>query len=607
MIRFKRGDRHNLVYRPMFRIPKKIPATRKRNTKKLVLIFIIAVFFIFLFFNPKVKLYFYLYRHKTFCLKNQFDKAKALHQRIFVLYPSDPLIYEAYGFFYISKGDLDKAEYYYKEALNKGITSNRIFNHLSFGSRFFNMGLMREALIEYRQSLKLSPLSPKGHYEIALTYHALGNIQNAIIEYKKALSIDPFNEKYQHQMEKAMREKIKGKRTYFYDRNKKTLAQYQFSDNTSVYLLGYKTAHILGFKNDKFGEAGLENSLKKYLPGCEITLTIDQDLQVIADEVLGKGRKGSIVILNSKTGEILALVNHPNFNPNRMDKDCQQIIKNKYNPLLNRALEGLYEPGSICKLITVAACLDSKKDYKSVFPVKCDGTKIYNNTTFYDWQRHGNVTNINQALDLSCNIAFSRLGLFLGPEMLLSYTKKFGFLSQLDIELPVSSGRLPDSLPTEFDIADFSSGMGESYKITPLLACMLAATIANDGILMKPFFVKEIKTITGRTVKIQKPQIYKEVIFPETAKKIQKMMLETVEEGIGKLAKTEGISIAGKTGTSGNSKKRMLNAWFICFAPYDDPQYAVAIVVEGGTGMHVAAPIIHKLFSRIMELKNPQK
>ncbi|MCK5218266.1 hypothetical protein KAR10_02015, partial [bacterium] len=399
--------------------------------------------------------------------------------------------------------------------------------------------------------------------------------------------------------------------SYVYDCQGKSLARFTVRQNAGrrYYSLAQYAAHLIGYVSEEHGSSGLERALASYLPGNTVTLTIDSEWQRAADRAMG-WRKGSLVALNPRTGEILALVNHPSFNPNRIDKDWKKIVRNKNHPLKNRALEGLCKPGSIFKIITAAAALETELDMARIFPITCVGAVRYSGKTFWCWRRHGRIDSLQVALDTSCNLAMAAVGAALGPDRLYEYSNKFGFgapitfafqSEEVELSYPTATTSAPMVSDQRFDLAERSCGLGENILISPLHAAMLAATIANQGRMLTPFFIKEIKNIRGEILGQGVPKVMLTPIRPETADKIKAFMIDTVRHGIGRKAQVKGISVAGKTGTTGGSKHG-LNGWFICFAPAENPEVAVAVYAEKeGTGMDMAAPIARLFLQAVLK------
>ncbi|MGH7739395.1 MAG: penicillin-binding transpeptidase domain-containing protein, partial [bacterium] len=230
------------------------------------------------------------------------------------------------------------------------------------------------------------------------------------------------------------------------------------------------------------------------------------------------------------------------------------------------------------------------------------GYEYIDGKVFYDWKKHGTIHSLQEAFDASCNISYAKLGLALGEDKVLEFNNRFGFNSlPKTLSLPVSMSYSPKLGLSRYELADTATGLGADFRITPLNAALIAAAIANDGVMMSPYLVEKLTTINGTVLKENKPVVYKKSISRQTAGFITSMMLNEVERGIGAKARVPGLEVAGKTGTSG-SRNPNFNAWFICFAPVENPKIAIAVLAEqGGEGKDVAAPIAKKALKGIMQ------
>lgn len=569
------------------------------QTILIILIFIGFLYGIKTLFGKKSKIYNYVKNAKNLCLQGNFDLAMEEYKKAIKINPEEPIIYDGIGFLNVIKGEIEAAKENYNIARIKGLKYNKIFDHKKFGFDYISKGKYNLSLIEFEHYNQLKPNDLQGLIGLGLSLHALGEINKAIEIYQKSQKLNPKNPEIQRLLEKAKSSKDNDTITYIYDRNLQPLLKKSISRNTMLYPGGPYTDKIIGYNNEKYKKLGLEYNLKDFIPGNEIILTIDLNLQKIASAKL-EG-VGSVVIIKPQTGEILAAVSHPRFDPNNIEKNWIKYKTNKNDVFLNRAFESLYEPGSICKIITTAAFLESNINIKNIFPVKCNGVTMIENKGFWCWHKHGIIKTLDEAIDQSCNIAFAKLGLELGNDKIYEYANKFGFNFPIQLQLPVSTSTLPLEVEDKFDIAERSNGLGKNFRITPLNAALIAAVVANNGVLMKPYIVKEIKNIRGETIYQENPTVLKNSISKETAEKLTKLMIDAVEHGLGKKAKIEGIKIAGKTGTSKTTKKG-LDGWFICFAPSDNPQIAMAIICEqAGMGMDVAAPIAQKILLEILK------
>ncbi|QXM06398.1 peptidoglycan D,D-transpeptidase FtsI family protein [Crassaminicella indica] len=394
------------------------------------------------------------------------------------------------------------------------------------------------------------------------------------------------------------------------DRNGKTLAYSEKKENNQIrkYPYGRVYSHIIGYSFKEYGKAGLESSYNNELlnikenPIQEITekiigtnekgnnliLTIDHELQSYAERKL-RGKKGAIVLMNPKTGEIYAMVSKPDFDPSIIKNQWNEIIEDKNSPLLNRATMGLYTPGSIFKTITATAALENKNVEKTF---DCKGSINIDGYILKDYKgiAHGRL-DMKRALEVSCNVFFSQAGLQLGEEKLRNVAEKYMFNKYIPFDLKVKKSRFPKGSMTRPELGASAIGQGK-ILVTPLNMAMVAGAIANDGEMMKPILVKEVIDPKGRTVKINYPQVLSRTSSKAVAQDLKTMMISVVEEGSGKNARIKNIKVAGKTGTAQNETKKG-HGWFIGFAPANDPKVAIAVVLEniGITGGKSAAPI----------------
>ena len=351
----------------------------------------------------------------------------------------------------------------------------------------------------------------------------------------------------------------------------------------------------------------------KIRSGDDVRTTLDPQAQQLALRAL-QGRKGAVVALEPETGRVRVMASVPTFDPNLIPKDFNALNRDPDSPLLNRVTQGQYPPGSTMKVVTAAAALDSGKfNPDSVLdgasPKTIGGAPLSN----FGGQSFGTVT-LTAALTNSVNTVWAQVGEQLGRETMLDYMKKFGFYEDLPLDYPPSemfaSGVFVDGDLVEadagFDIGRVSigqSGAEGEILVTPLQAAMVAATVGNDGILMKPRLVERVVAKDGRVQDDGDPQKQRRVIKEETAKQLAAMMAQVVREGSGTAAALQGVEVAGKTGTAEYPDSTENRVWFIGFAPVNDPKIAVAVTIERapGTGGEVAAPIAKQVIEALIE------
>ncbi len=407
-----------------------------------------------------------------------------------------------------------------------------------------------------------------------------------------------------------------------YDRNGTVIAyserEGEEEEQKRIYPYDKMYSHIIGYSSKTYGKVLLEASYNKYLlninelrpvidlknqitgqtsKGYDLYLTIDHGLQSLADQLLD-GNKGSIVAMNPKTGEILAMVSKPDYNPNSaaLEKNWTSIVESENNPLLPRATQGLYQPGSTFKTLVASAAIENGLG-DITFEDK--GTTEINGSPYsnYGSKAYGNI-DLKEALTYSSNVAFAELGVTLGDKSLRVLSEKLLFNQSIDFELSMKKSSFPTKKLNKNELAEIAFGQGE-LLVTPLHMAMMTSSIANDGIMMKPILVKNITGFTGSE---GKPQALSTVMSAETANEVTSMMESVVNKGTGKNAAINGVQVAGKTGTAENDTDKS-HAWFIGFAPADDPQIAVAVILEnnGSTGGQAAAPLARWMMQQALK------
>ncbi|MEA4848440.1 MAG: penicillin-binding transpeptidase domain-containing protein [Clostridiaceae bacterium] len=377
-------------------------------------------------------------------------------------------------------------------------------------------------------------------------------------------------------------------------------------------------SHIIGYSSANYGSSGLEALYNKelmssgdtmedlrskindyYIKGNNIILTLDRSLQVYAADQL-RGKKGAIVVLRPDTGEILAMVSKPDFDPSGIQNNWESLINDKNSPLVNRASEGLYPPGSIFKLIVTSSILKNSLQGNEV---ECTGEVNVDGYTIKDseGEAHGKIT-LADALKHSCNSYFIRQGLLLGNSNLYNEATRFRFNKKIQTDIKITGSVFPGKNDNR-SIAQQSIGQGE-VLMTPLHAAMMAASIANKGIMMQPYIVSNITNSENKIIKEFKPKQISQVMDENTASTIKDMMVEVVKSGTGTRAKVSKVTVAGKTGTAEVSGGLKSHAWFVGFAPADSPEVAIAVLIEnGGSGGSTAAPIASKILKKALSIK----
>lgn len=363
---------------------------------------------------------------------------------------------------------------------------------------------------------------------------------------------------------------------------------------------------------------GFQTKAFKHVPieiGASVYSTIDLKLQNAAYNALKRSTtgRGAAVVLDPRTGAVKALVSTPGFDANTIGtKSFLKYLQDKKLPLFNRSLQALYAPGSIFKIITLSAALELL-DINPKHTELCTGSFELGDRKYNCWLRsgHGRL-NLEGAVAQSCNIYFYKLSLELGVKNIEAFAKKFYLGEKTGIDVPnEKSGFVPnpDWKKSRFkmswlqgDTVILSVGQGALW-VTPLQMADMISAIANRGTYFKPYIVEKI-------VKEDGTQLYRNVIktkapiemSDETWDFINKALIQTVEKGTGKRSKLPGIKVAGKTGTAQNPQGED-HAWFVTYAPADNPEIAIAIIVEnGGGGGLNAVPIARKIYEAYFNL-----
>jgi peptidoglycan glycosyltransferase len=376
---------------------------------------------------------------------------------------------------------------------------------------------------------------------------------------------------------------------------------------------------LLSGQSDKlFYRRVLDMLTGKPPSGASLELTINPKAQAAADAALGNQR-GAVVALDPKTGAILAMVSHPQYDPstlashnlNSVEKAWTALNADPGRPALNRAIAGdLYPPGSTFKLITAAAALSSGK-FTEQSQIPGPATLALPQSTINlptdDGQPcgPGGKTTLTHALEVSCNTAFGWLGLNLGGDALRAQAAKFGFGDSLRVPMRVT----PSTVPPLNAPQSAQAAIGQyDVRVTPLQMAMVSAAIANKGTVMTPYLVKDTRSSSLDIIDQSQPQQLSQAISPAVAAALTRMMVTVVQSGTGTPAQIPGIQVAGKTGTAQNVKGGNPHAWFTAFAPASDPQIAVAVVVENGGnagseayGGKVAAPIARAVIEAVLK------
>jgi len=395
-------------------------------------------------------------------------------------------------------------------------------------------------------------------------------------------------------------------------------------DYLRQYPQGALYAPVTGYYSVLFGKTGIEDAENSVLAGTDdrlalrrigdiltgrdpsggnVELTLDAAAQQAAMDGLGslEGLAGAVVALDPSTGAVLALASSPTFDPNQLSSHDAAGMR-AYEETLsddqttNFALSQRYPPGSIFKVIVSAAALstgDYTPDTVVPAPQQLDlpGTDVPLNNYANESCDPSGQQSLLEALTISCNTAFGQLGMDLGEDAVRDMAEAFGVDDEgFDMPLPVEGSTVGD-IASEAQLAQSSIGQF-NVALTPMQAAMIAATVANDGTLMKPYLVDSVQAPDLTVVDQTDPEEMSQPISADVAGQLTEMMTSVVENGTGRKAQVDGVTVAGKTGTAEDGERPDHN-WFIGFAPADDPQIAVAVFVRnsGGTGGDTSAPV----------------
>ncbi len=395
-------------------------------------------------------------------------------------------------------------------------------------------------------------------------------------------------------------------------------------DEKRIYPFDKEFAHVVGYSTN--GKAGIEALANYYLintnielsekvkldasgtkyPGDNVITTLDVNLQEVAYNALS-ARKGAIVVTNPKTGEILAMVSKPDFDPNTIAQDWAGLLKDTSTDakLLNRVTQGQYPPGSTFKIVTSLAYLkDHPNDYAN-YKYNCTGSFSSGDEKIscYHGQVHGSL-NLFTSFAESCNSSYANIGLGISKSSYKTTLNDllFGQELPLDVLYSKSNAKYSDDISTS-DLMQLAIGQGTT-SVTPIHMNMITSAVANDGILMKPCFFTEVKSEDNKVVENVSFEKYKRLMSADEASVLKEMMKEVVLTGTASKLKGLSYTAAGKTGSAEFNSQSDSHAWFTGFAPADDPEICVTIIVENaGSGGSYAVPIAKRIFDAYFGVK----
>ena len=366
----------------------------------------------------------------------------------------------------------------------------------------------------------------------------------------------------------------------------------------------FQTNYLYGFQlslNEMIETMGQQRR------GDSVTLTVDSRLcteiaRYFAQNPDTAGKYGAAVVMNYKTGELIGTVSLPGFDPMNI---TSETLSNPGHPFWNRVTQAVYPPGSTFKIITSAAAIDNVENVESKTFDCAGGLAVDAVHIIYDYagSKHGELS-LQKAFTVSCNNTFASLALHsIGDRLLRTTAEKFGFNDNfLFRDLVVENSSYPTENRTPYEVA--MSGIGQSAIVaSPMHMCMVAAAVANDGVMMEPRLLRSVDSVTGVNRAVYEPNVYRTALTPETARKIGKYMDQVVASGSGRRADVSGLNICGKTGTAeSSSASRAINyGWFVGYIDNDALPFAVCVLVEdipdGESGGTTAAPVAGQIFT----------
>ena len=382
-------------------------------------------------------------------------------------------------------------------------------------------------------------------------------------------------------------------------------------------------SHVVGYASN--GKFGIEASSNYYLiqsnaklsdkvasevsgikyPGDDVITTLNVRLQEVAYQSLGV-YKGAIVVSEPSTGKILAMVSKPDFDPNQIEQIWDSLLEDKESSvLLNRATQGLYPPGSTFKIVTSLEYIRENPDTYQNYFYQCNGKFALGEDVIncYHGTVHGGE-DFTKSFAKSCNSSFANIGMSLDRDKFQDTLSELLFNEELPVTFAYNPSKVTvNGTTSDSDVMQACIGQGTD-QITPLHLNMITNAIANDGVLMKPYLVEQVVNYNGNVMKQFSPNSYGSLMSETEAEALTQLMTEVVESGTATKLKGQGYTAADKTGSAEyNSVKTDSHAWFTGFAPVEDPQICVTIIIEGaGSGGDYAVPIAKRIFNAYLNL-----
>ena len=433
--------------------------------------------------------------------------------------------------------------------------------------------------------------------------------------------VELFNNDYNHRDELLA---TRNRRGGIYASDSETLlasTQTDIDDDGNVvqirsYPFGSMYAHVVGYA--PLGGSGLEEHFKyellhsdlplsekvrydnkedaedKLYPGNNLITTLDPKIQQACYDAMGN-YEGAVIVTEVKTGRILAMVSKPDYDPNYIEEEWENLLEdNESGTLLNRVTQGLYPPGSTFKIVDCIDLLQEDPDAMENYSFNCTGVFEQGGESIhcYEYEVHGRV-GLEESFAHSCNASFANIGV----NMISSDTMSTTLKSLLYVRSAVN---MPNTLSTE-GIMQMAIGQGTT-SMTPLHLNMITSAVANGGVLMKPHLVDELHDAKGRTLKVYGSEQYGALMSEDVASKMTQMMRAVVTEGTANSLSGREYEACGKTGSAEFDNNKSSHAWFTGFAPAGDPEISVTVLIEGkGMGSSYAVPVAGRIFDAYFE------
>ncbi len=456
-------------------------------------------------------------------------------------------------------------------------------------------------------------ISNKEFERVTYFFVALFLVMMGYIVYFNAVkSKDIINSPYNVRLDSMADRVVRGK---ILDQDGQVLAETIVAEDGSEkrnYPYGAIYGHVVGY--DSHGKSGLESlnnfdlltsnaffaeRIVKEIQeekniGDNVITTLNTELQQAAYNALGDF-KGAVVVMEPSTGKILTLVSKPSFDPNTLDEDWSRLIEDENSSLLNRAMQGLYAPGSTFKLVTTLAYMRENKNIDS-YSYDCNGEYSKDGTTIHcaSNRAHG-LESLADSFAYSCNASYSNMGLTLENNTFKNAAEDLLFNSKLPNLLSYNESKF--QLTKNSDAAEImmtSIGQGKTL-VSPYHMALIAAAVANGGILMQPYLVDQVANYTGATIDKNMPEKFGKLMSSEEAAKLKEYMMAVTDYGTGSLLQNGDYSVAGKTGTAEYSTdKNKTHSWFMGFTNVENPELAISVIVESADQTGKSATAVAK-------------